>query len=78
VSDQIAWQSASTNPAIQDSWPVRGIDAVAETMRTGAIRQNIQMMGDDVVARKFPPDHDQLNWLINLFGLGPSAPRRPW
>jgi hypothetical protein len=78
VSDQIAWQSASTNPAIQDSWPVRGIDAVAEIMRTGGIRQNIQMMGDDVVARKFPPDHDQLNWLINLFGLGPSAPRRPW
>jgi hypothetical protein len=75
VSDQIAWQAASTGPAIQDPWPVEGINAIAETRRTGGARQTIQMMGEDVVARKFPPEHDQLNWLINLFSLGPSGPR---
>lgn len=78
VADQSAWASASAGPAIQDAWPVKTINAVAEIMRTGGRRQTIQMMGEDVIARKFSPDHDQLNWLINLFDLGPSGPRRPW
>ena len=33
--------------------------------------------GDEVV-RKFEAEHDQLNWLINLFELGPTGPRREW
>jgi hypothetical protein len=78
VADQNAWAAASAGPAIQDTWPVRTINSVAEIMRTGGRRQAIQTMDDDVVARKFPPDHDQLNWLINLFELGPSGPRRAW
>jgi hypothetical protein len=78
VADQVAWQRASLSPAIQDSWQVKIVNAFGETIRTGGARQNIQMLGDDVVARKFPPEHDQLNWLINLFELGPSGPRIPW
>jgi hypothetical protein len=77
VADQAAWAAASTGPAIQDEWPVRSINAHAEIMRTGG-RQNAQLMDEDSVARRFPPEHDQLNWLINLFGLGPSGPRRAW
>jgi hypothetical protein len=38
--------------------------AYAETMRTGG-RQTPQMVGEDEAVRKFPSDHDQLNWLIN-------------
>jgi hypothetical protein len=76
--DQNAWAAASNGPAIQDAWAVEGINAIAETRRTGGVHQNIQMMGEDVVARRFPPDHDQLNWLINLFDLGPSGQRRAW
>ncbi len=78
VADQNAWATASSGPAIQDSWPVRTINTVAEIMRTGGRQQAIHMMDDDVVARKFPQDHDQLNWLINLFDLGPSGPRHSW
>ncbi len=77
VADQVAWQAASAGPAIQDSWSVEGISVYAEIMRTGE-RQNIQMADEDVVLRKFAPVHDQLNWLINLFNLGPSGPRLPW
>jgi len=78
VADQNAWAAASRGPAIQDEWPVEGINPIAETKRTGGVHQTIQMMGEDVVARKFSPDHDQLNWLINLFALGPTGPRIPW
>jgi hypothetical protein len=78
IADQNAWALASKIPAIQDSWPVKGINAFEETTRTGGIRQAIQKMGDDVVARTFPSEHDELNWLIKLFDLGPSGPRRPW
>ena len=77
VADQIAWQAASAGPAIQDSWPVEGINAYAEIIRTGG-RQTLQMMGEDEAVRRFPPEHDQLNWLIKLFELGPSGLRRPW
>lgn len=77
VADQVAWQAASKGPAIQDPWPVEGIRGYAEIMRTGG-RQNIHLHDDDVVLRKFSPDHDQLNWLINLFNLGPTGPRLPW
>jgi hypothetical protein len=75
VDDQAAWAAASRGPAIQDEWPVRTVNAFKETMVTGGRRQ---MMGEDEAVRKFPPDHDQLNWLINLFELGPSGPRLPW
>jgi hypothetical protein len=73
VPDQLAWQTTSANPAIQDSWPVTGINAIAEILYTGGRRP----VGDEVV-RNFSPEHDQLNWLIKLFDLGPSGPRRPW
>lgn len=77
VADQDAWAAASEGPAIQDSWPVEGITAHAEIMRTGG-RQALQMMAEGEAVRTFPPDHDQLNWLIKLFDLGPSGPRRAW
>ena len=77
IVDQNAWAAASAGPAIQDSWPVEGISLYEETVRTGG-RQTLQMMGEDEAVRKFPPEHDQLNWLINLFDLGPSGPRRAW
>ena len=77
VADQAAWQAASAGPAIQDSWPVEGINAFAEIKRTGG-RQNTPLLDEDVVLRRFPPDHDQLNWIINLFNLGPSGPHLPW
>jgi len=73
IADQAAWAAASTGPAVQDSWPVETINAHTEILRTGGAR-----MSEDAVIRKFPPDHDQLNWLINLFDLGPSGPRRSW
>jgi len=74
VADQAAWAAASRGPAIQDEWPVSPINAYAEVMRTGGRRT----MNEDEVVRKFPIEHDQLNWLINLFDLGPSGPRRAW
>jgi hypothetical protein len=70
VEDHVAWHAASKGPAIQDSWLVDGINVHAETTRTGG-RQS-----EDDAVRKFPSDHDQLNWLIKLFALGPSGPRR--
>lgn len=77
VADQLAWQAASAGPAIQDAWPVTTINAYTETMRTGGSR-TIAMMADGHIVRKFPPEHDELNWLINLFDLRPSGPRRAW
>jgi hypothetical protein len=77
VQDQAAWQAASEGPAIRDSWPVDAINAYTEIMRTGG-RQTLQMMNENHVLRTFPPDHDELNWLIKLFGLGPTGPRLPW
>jgi len=76
-ADQNAWIAASHGPAIQDSWPVEGVTAYAEIMRTGG-RRTLDMMAEGEVVRTFPPEHDQLNWLIKLFGLGPSGPRREW
>ncbi|MEO7917628.1 MAG: hypothetical protein ABIR16_08285, partial [Dokdonella sp.] len=75
-ADLAAWQSASAGPAIQDSWPVTTINVYKKTMRTGG-RQH-EVMDDDHVIRDFPPEHDQLNWLIKLFNLGPSGPVLPW
>jgi hypothetical protein len=75
--DQIAWQAASTGTAIHDDWPVSTVNAYAEIMRTGGAR-SLQMMSEGDVVRKFPPEHDQLNWLIRLFDLGPTGPRRAW
>jgi hypothetical protein len=77
VADQNAWAFASRHPAIQDEWPVSGINLNQEIMRTGALK-NLDPMDWDKVHRKFPPAHDQLNWLINLFNLGPTGPRLPW
>lgn len=76
VADQVAWQSAIAGPAIQDSWAIVSISAHAEILRTGGFRE-IEKMAD-IVPRKFPREHDQLNWLINLFGLGPSGAQLPW
>jgi hypothetical protein len=76
VTDQGAWAAASAGPAIQDAWPVKPINAQIETSFSGGRRSILK--DEDVVLRRFPSNHDQLNWLINLFDLGPSAPRRPW
>jgi hypothetical protein len=75
TAHQSAWASASQGPAIHDAWPVTTVTAIAETMLTGGRRQMIETIGDDVIARKFSPEHDQLNLLIHLFELGPSGPR---
>jgi hypothetical protein len=75
VADQNAWAAASRHPAIQDEWGVKPINLNKETLVTGGYRQ---LVGEDATVRKFPPDHDQLNWLINLFDLGPTGPRLPW
>jgi len=77
VADQGAWAAASEGPAIQDSWPVEGMTLYEEIIRTGGLK-TLQMMGSEETLRTFPPAHDQLNWLIKLFELGPSGPRRPW
>jgi hypothetical protein len=75
TANQNAWAAASGGPAIQDSWPVTAM--YTETLRTGG-RRSLHLQDEDVVLRKFPQQHDQLNWLINLFELGPTAPRRAW
>jgi hypothetical protein len=77
AADQNAWAAASTGPAIQDSWPIEGITTYAEIIRTAG-RRTLGMMAADEDVRNFPPEHDQLNWLIKLFDLGPSGPRRAW
>jgi hypothetical protein len=77
AADLYAWQAASMGPAIRDSWPVVTINVYAETRRTGG-RQILDAMDDDLALRNFPPEHDQLNWLIKLFQLGPTGPRLPW
>jgi hypothetical protein len=77
IADQNAWHAASLGPAIQDAWPVKVINLNKEIVRTGGL-QNLDPMDWDKVPRKFPPEHDQLNWLINLFELGPFGPRLPW
>ena len=75
AAHQNAWAAASGGLAIQDSWPVTAV--ITEIVRTGG-RQNMHLMDEDVVLRKFPQEHDQLNWLINLFELGPTGPPRSW
>jgi hypothetical protein len=77
VPDLAAWQAASAGPAIQDSWPVRTINVFNETERTGG-RQTIPIGYEDLVFRTFPPEDDELNWLIKLFNLGPTGPHLPW
>jgi len=78
IADQNAWAHASRSPAIQDEWLVNGINGNTEIMRTGGARITPEMLLGDQVFRNFPPEHDQLNWLIKLFGLGPTGPRLPW
>ncbi len=73
ITDQSAWAAASAGPAIQDSWPAKTINLYSEILRTGG-RQMIETMTEGELLRRFPPDHDQLNWLINLFELGPPRP----
>lgn len=75
AADMAAWAAASRGPAIQDEWPVSPINLHKETQVTAGYRQ---LVGEDATVRKFPSDHDQLNWLINLYELGPTGPRLPW
>jgi hypothetical protein len=77
AADLGAWQAASTGPAIDDSWPVRTFNVLAETERTGG-RQILPMGYEDLVFRTFDSEHDELNWLIKLFNLGPTGPHLPW
>lgn len=74
-ADLAAWAAASRGPAIQDEWPVSPINLHKQTQITAGYRQ---LVGEDATVRKFPSDHDQLNWLINLYELGPTGPRLPW
>lgn len=78
VADQVSWTQAAQGLAIQDSWDVEGISAETEIMHTGGVRPTPEMLLGDQVFRNFPQAHDQLNWLIKLFDLGPTGPRRPW
>jgi hypothetical protein len=75
LADQNAWGLASKHPAIQDEWGLMPIKLTKETRIAGGRRAT---MSEDEVAQKFGPEHDQLNWLIKLFSLGPSGPRLPW
>lgn len=75
--DLNAWAQASQGPAIQDEWPVTPITVYAEIVRTGGLR-SLKLEAEGAVLRTFPPEHDQLNWLIELFNLGPTGPRIPW
>jgi hypothetical protein len=72
VLQDVNWTTAQQS----SSWAVKKAYA-GETMRTGG-RRLTQMMDEDVVVRKFPEEQDQFNWLISLFNLGPSGPRRAW
>ncbi len=75
IADQLAWQAAAAGPAIQDDWRVDGIEkAFSATVRTGGR----QFPVDGQVLRTFEPEHDQLNWLIKLFELGPLGPYAPF
>jgi hypothetical protein len=76
LSDQHAWAAATKGPAISDSWSIESISAHTEITRTGGRQRTEQ--SEDVIARKFSSAHDELNWLIKLFDLGPSGPHRPW
>jgi hypothetical protein len=75
TADQHAWAAASAGPAVLDHWPVRTITLHQETRITGGRRS---MLSEGEVVRKFEPEHDQLNWLVKLFELGPTGPRLPW
>lgn len=77
VADLAAWQAASSGPAIHDSWPVEAINVVTETLRTGG-RQTTPIGYEDLAFRTFPPEHDELNWLIKLFNLGLNESSPPW
>lgn len=77
VADLAAWQAASVGPAIDDSWPVRSFNVLSETERTGG-RQILPIGYEDTTFRTFSPEHDELNWLIKLFNLGPTGQRLPW
>lgn len=74
-ADQNAWAAASRGPAILDDWPTTTISLYQEIVRTGGLRA---LRNEDDVQRTFPPEHDDLNWLIKLFALGPSGPRIPF
>jgi hypothetical protein len=75
ASDQNAWAAASRGAAILDEWPTTTINTYAEILRTGGLQA---LRNDDYVHRTFTPEHDDLNWLIKLFALGPSGPRIPF
>jgi len=75
VADQGAWAVAPRGPAILDEWPTTTISLYEEVVRTGGLQS---LQSDDVVHRTFPPEHDDLNWLIKLFSLGPTGPRIPF
>ncbi len=75
AADQNAWAAASRGPAILDEWPITTINTYAEIVRTGGHQA---VPNDDYVHRTFTLEHDDLNWLIKLFALGPSGPRIPF
>jgi hypothetical protein len=55
-----------------NDWPVSPINLNQEIVRTGGL-QNLEPVDWDKVHRNFPPEHDELNWLISLFNLGPTG-----
>ena len=76
-ADQLAWAEASKGAAILDQWPTTTITTYSEIVRTGGMRA-VRTDDSDHVYRHFTPEHDDLNWLIRLFSLGPTGPRIPW
>lgn len=77
AADMSSWLLASKGPAIQDDWPVTSVQAYGKILRTGG-RRLPDAIAEDAVLRTFPPEDDELNWLINLFDLGPSGAPRDW
>lgn len=72
-----AWKHAAEAPCIQDSWELEFVDVYDEIRRVGGIR-TLQALAASESTRSFSADHDPLNSLIELFGLGPTGHRREW
>jgi hypothetical protein len=75
--DRAAWREAATCSAIMDAWDTEIVDGMDEVLRIGG-SESIRRDKDGRRTLRFPAAHSDVNALIDLFGLGPSAPRREW
>lgn len=69
------WTQAAESPAIMDAWTIDFVDTYDEVARVGGKRV-LQEIARGDHRRHFPPEHGELNALIDLFALGPTGPRR--